>query len=457
MRLPDSLRARVLASVLISVTLVWLVAMVLLYREAQHEVDELLDADLTQVATLLLQVSHHESDNQEDLPELVEHGTEEHAMVFQIFGSDHTLLTRSIGAPATPFMNAALMNTARDGFYERVIGETRWRIVIRTDREYGIRVAVADRLDARRTLASRLGRRLTTPLLVGLPLIALWLAWVIQQALNPIKRIADEVSQRPGEDLSRLPERIGPSEMRPLLHAFNKLLARISATRERERRFTADAAHELRTPLAALRTQAQVAIRARNTDELQTALARILQGVDRSTHLVQQLLTLARLENTLLSPLPIEPGKLLRDAIGHASASAAAKGIDLGLGSAPENDTFIAGQETLLSVALRNLLENAIRYTPAGGRVDVHCQQSGPTISLIVEDSGPGMDAEEQSRACQAFFRGSASEDIAGSGLGLSIVERIAELHGGSLAFAKSTLGGLAVILQLPLRSPPPS
>jgi signal transduction histidine kinase len=235
------------------------------------------------------------------------------------------------------------------------------------------------------------------------------------------------------------------------------LLARISATRERERRFTADAAHELRTPLAALRAQAQVAIRARNTDELQTALASILQGVDRSTHLVEQLLTLARLENLTLPSAPIEIGKLLRDAVGHASASAAAKGIDLGLGSAPENDSLISGQETLLSVALRNLLENAIRYTPAGGRVDLHCQQSGAGIALIVEDSGPGMDAEEQSRACQPFFRGSASENIAGSGLGLSIVARIAQLHGGSLAFAKSTLGGLAVILQLPLHSPPPS
>ncbi len=449
MRLPESLRARVLAGVLVSVALVWLAAMGVLYRETQHEVDELLDADLTQVATLLLQVSHHESGHAEELHEIVEHEPAEHAMVFQVFDANHTLIARSRGAPGNPLIAAN-----ETGFLDRVVENARWRIVSRSDPEHGTRVAVADRLDERRTLARRQGLRLATPLLIGLPLIGLWLAWIIRQAIQPIERLASEVDARPGDDLSHLPERAGPSEIRPLLHAFNRLLARIARARERERRFTADAAHELRTPLAALRAQAQVAARARDPAELQSALASITQGVDRSTHLVEQLLTLARLEETAIDFAPVDPAALLHEAVGQASASAAAKEVDLGLVSAPVESVSIAGRETLLSVALRNLLENAIRYTPPGGRVDVSCRESGQTLVIVVEDSGPGMTPEELDRACQPFYRGQASVGIAGSGLGLSIVERIAQLHHGTLAFGRSALGGLAVSLQLPLRSP---
>jgi two-component system sensor histidine kinase QseC len=444
----ESLRARVLAAVLVGVTLMWLVAVAGLYREARHEVDELLDADLDQVAILLLQVSHREAEHRDELREIIDREPDGHAMVFQVFDAAHTLVARSRGAPASPLVAAD-----EAGFVEREIDHARWRIVARSDREHGVSVAVADRLDARRALAGKLGRRLATPLTLGLPLIALWLAWVLRATIAPVARLARDVDTRRGDDLSPLPERAGPSEIRPLIHAFNRLLARIGSARERERRFTADAAHELRTPLAALRVQAQVATRARDSAELHGALAAITRGIDRSTHLIEQLLMLARLEEPRGDFAPVDPAALVNTVVGEASAAALEKGVDLGVVSAPPPGATVPGQEALLSVALRNLVENAIRYTPAGGRIDVSCETHGDRLVITVADDGPGMDAAEIERACQPFFRGTAAAGTVGSGLGLSIVARIAALHGGELALRRATAGGLAVSLALPLKT----
>ena len=422
----ESLRARVLAAVLVGVTLMWLVAVAGLYREARHEVDELLDADLDQVAILLLQVSHREAEHRDELREIIDREPDGHAMVFQVFDAAHTLVARSRGAPASPLVAAD-----EAGFVEREIDHARWRIVARSDREHGVSVAVADRLDARRALAGQLGRRLATPLTLGLPLIALWLAWVLRVTIAPVARLARDVDTRRGDDLSPLPERAGPSEIRPLIHAFNRLLARIGSARERERRFTADAAHELRTPLAALRAQWEAAQVALDPQARARAQQQVGAGIERLAHLVEQLLQLARAEAVVAARVgalaPIDWPRVVRTALSDCLPLIDACGSEVevdwpehGLAPLP-----LSGSEPLMTTLLRNLIDNALRYAPPRSTVRVRFSDA----TLVVEDSGPGLSADALARLGDRFYR-LPGQAQSGSGLGMSIVRRIAELHG---------------------------
>ena len=235
-----------------------------------------------------------------------------------------------------------------------------------------------------------------------------------------------------------------PEEVSPLVGALNDLFVRLEQAFNSERRFTADAAHELRTPLAALKIQAQVALRAGNETERQVALENVLRGVDRATRLLEQLLTLARVdpETAAASYAPVDLHDLAASAIKDVAQMAHAKHIELSLEAAPT--CLVSGDAAQLALLLRNLLDNAIRYTPEAGRVSVAIQQ-GLGVELQIRDSGPGIPAAERERVLQRFYRipGSGME---GSGLGLSIVQRIVELHGARLALADNAPGpGLLV------------
>ena len=271
---------------------------------------------------------------------------------------------------------------------------------------------------------------LLTPLLFGLPLLGGWIWLATWRGLRPLDAVAAELGRRAPDRLDPVVPDTAPREIRPLLESLNGLFARVDRAMEQERAFTADAAHELRTPLAAIATQAQVATRARDAAERDHALAQLAASARRASHLVEQLLTLARLDPSNRPVMAsVRLDTLAAEVCADHGAAALEKQIALEL-DAPAATTVTAN-EAMLRMLLRNLIDNAVRYTPAGGKVGV-----GVTArTLTVADSGPGIPAEKRPDALRRLHR-LAGQEIEGSGLGLSIVARIADLHGASLELA---------------------
>lgn len=282
----------------------------------------------------------------------------------------------------------------------------------------------------REELAEHFLEALLKPLLYGLPLLAGWIWFATWRGLKPLDELAAELGKRAPEHLDPVTPTAAPREIRPLLDALNALFGRVGLALDNERRFTADAAHELRTPLAAIAAQAQVAARARDAAERDHALAQLSTSARRASHLVEQLLTLARLEPAAgLAMSELRLDTLAAEVCADHGARAVEKNIALEL-AAPA-PVQIIGNDAMLRVLLRNLIDNAVRYTPAGGKVGV-----GVTAHVLtVSDNGPGIPAEQREHALRRLHR-LAGQDIEGSGLGLSIVARIAELHHARIELA---------------------
>jgi two-component system sensor histidine kinase QseC len=288
-------------------------------------------------------------------------------------------------------------------------------------------------------------RSLLVPLGIALPLlaVALWLA--VGMSLRPLRNLGSEVATRDPGNLAPLHLGVPPAEVAPLVDNLNRLFARVRESIEHEKRFTADAAHELRTPIAALRAQAQVALGAASDGERQRALAQVIAGCDRATRLVAQLLTLARLEPAS-ADRPTERCDLVaiaRDVVAESAPAALAKSIDIAL-DAPASAP-VRGNAGLLAVLVRNLVDNAIRYCPAGATVRIVIVDVATGVELRVADNGPGVPPETLARLGERFFRQPGRSEP-GSGLGLSIVRRIAELHDAPVAFGANAEGNGLVV-----------
>lgn len=297
----------------------------------------------------------------------------------------------------------------------------------------------------RQEIAEHFLKALLTPLLFGLPVLGGWLWFATWRGLKPLDEVAAELGRRAPERLDPVAPAAAPREVRPLLEALNALFARVGRAMENERAFTADAAHELRTPLAAITAQAQVAARARDAAERDHALAQLSASARRASHLVEQLLTLARLDPAAGLPMSaLRLDTLAAEVCADHGAAALEKGIALEL-DAPAPVT-VAGNAAMLRVLLRNLVDNAVRYTPPGGKVGVGVTARGLTVS----DSGPGIPAAQRADALRRLHR-LAGQEVEGSGLGLSIVARIAALHRARLELADG-IGrpGLGVRLTFP-------
>jgi signal transduction histidine kinase len=263
--------------------------------------------------------------------------------------------------------------------------------------------------------------------------------------LQPLAAVALEIASRDSDHLVELRPARAPEEVRPLVEAINSLFTRVEQTLESERRFTADAAHELRTPLAALTAQAQVAMQARSAAEREHAMAQLATSLRRATRLVDQILTLARLDPEDRPPTGrVDLGGLAEEVCARHGALALEKDIALELNAEP---VTVPGDSDMLRILLRNLVDNAIRYTPVGGQVTVAVTREG----LSVTDSGPGIPVEERARVFNRFHR-LAGQDIEGSGLGLSIVARIAERHGAAISLDSGADGrGLKISVRFPV------
>ena len=424
-----SLRRRLLGLLLGGVAAAWLATMVFSYIDAHHEVDELFDAQLAQAAqTLLALAGHDEGDDIEYLGDAA-HKYQRRLRV-QIWRGDGKLLMRSKNAPET------VLN-ATDGFSETRGDDGHWRHFSQWNEERSLQVQVSENHHIRDDLIGHIAWRLLFPALFGLPLIGLWVWLATRHGLASLDGIAKQIASRAPQQLQPVTPAAAPEEIRTMLEALNGLFQRVEAALEAERQFTADAAHELRTPLAALQAQLQVALRARDDDERARSLAQLQSGLARASHLVDQMLQLARLdpESGLPNPQPVDLGALAEAVCADLGQLILARNLDFALDAAP--GCSVSGQAEWLRVLIRNLVDNAVRYTPAGGQVRVVVASSDGCCRLRVSDSGPGIPAGERDAVLRRFHRLDQGTQP-GSGLGLAIVARIAELHGAELDLATS-------------------
>lgn len=440
----NSLRLRLVLLLSVMLGVAWMVAAWFSHVEARHEVDKLFDAQLAQSAQVLLGTARHELHERSERHERgdgeipVAHDYEQ-KLAFQIW-DESGLLLRSETAPTSALADAA------PGYRDVTINGQPWRVLTRWDRHHRVMIQVAEPQAGREKLARHIALKMLLPTLLALPVLALLIWFAVGAGLAPLQRLKSEVRQRTAERLEPVAMTDVPDEVIPLVQALNELFARLEYAFEGERRFTADAAHELRTPLAALKTQVQVALRASDNSERQTALDNVLRGVDRATHLLEQLLTLARVDPDVASTVheSVNLRNLVANALAELATLAHSKQVELSLEEGPI--ARVDGDSAQLALLLRNLLDNAVRYTPTGGSVSVAIH-AGDRVTLEILDTGPGIPEEERMRVLERFYRVPGS-DAEGSGLGLSIACRIAELHHARLELGDNPNGqGLRVIV----------
>ena len=457
---PRSLQGRLLALVLVLVTLVWAAAALKTWRDARHELDELLDGHLAQAAALLVvqqtgrwpkgRDARREREDEDDehgspLPDAPTLHRYAPRVAFQVF-HEGRLVTRSAQAPVAPM----LQEQAGDGFSTVAIDGERWRVFSARGAEDDVRVIVGESTGSRDAILGAVIGGTLWPLALALPLLGLAVWWAVRQGTEPLRRLGRQLAARRPDALQPVTLPGAPSEMQPLLDALNGLFARIDQLLQGERRFTADAAHELRTPIAAIRTQAQVAMAESDDGQRRHALAAVMAGCDRATRLVEQLLTLARLEAAGASAKarPVDLVPVVRHVVGEVASAALARGQEIDFDGSGE--CRVAADETLAAVLVRNLVDNAVRYAPAGAAVRVTLGSEADRIRLRVEDGGPGLDDAAMARLGERFFRVLGS-GATGSGLGWSIVRRIADVQSADVRVGRSaTLGGLEVTVTWP-------
>lgn len=434
---PISLRWRLLGGVVSAVALLWLLAMAISYARARHELDELLDAHLAQSASLLIaQVS--EDLDEIELEHLPETDREASRIAIQLWEGDRLRL-HSANAPNAP------LSTRERGFSTTTVDGVSWRVYSARQTDGDLVVQVGEPVRARQHVAGAALEQLAWPLLLALPLIGVGVWLAIGSGLRPLQRIAAQVGAREPLDVSSINDEGVPAEILPLVERLNALFARTGQSIARERRFIADASHELRTPVAAIRAQAQVALHARDARESQHAIARVIEGSDRAARLIDQLLTLSRLDagasSTRQAHTPLAAAA--REVAAELASQAAQRRISLSV-EIPD-DIHAACDPTLLQIVLRNLIGNAIGHGYDGGHVDITAfREQGRTV-LAVTDDGPGIPPEQRSQALERFQR-LAEQEVAGTGLGLAIVQRIAEVVGAQLTLADGIRGrGLQV------------
>ena len=434
-----SLRARLTGALLLAVLAFAALQAAVTYRTARAETEALFDAQMQRIA-LSLSGSLGAGALSDDAPAADTPAARE--MIIQIWRADGVMLYRSPQGRLLPPQTVI-------GFSDTVAGGEPYRIyALRTATQV---VQVAQQTEARGRMAGQLALRAVLPVALLAPVLMLIVWWVVGRAIGPIERVRRQVAARRPDDLAPLPTAGLPAEVRPLVGEMNGLLTRLSAAWDALTHFTADAAHELRSPLAALRLQAQSLQRAPDDATRAIATERLLAGIDRATRLVEQLLALARQEaaGEGAELVSLDLTALARNALADAEPEAARHAIALTL-DAPTAHVVLRADEAALAVLLRNLLGNALRHTPPGGQVRVGVREEASVIDLTVEDSGPGIAPDERARVVDRFYRVPGTPGH-GSGLGLAIVRAIAERHGAALTLdASPTLGGLRVMLRWP-------
>jgi two-component system sensor histidine kinase QseC len=461
----SSIRRRLLLALLPAVALIWLLVSAMEIYEVRHELEETHDAQLVRVAEVLatLVEANIGAAGETSLGRwetllrrlLVERGwvidmsphsrrsldEVENLAVFQVWSAGGDLVARSATAPQRR------LGDGRSGFADVVVDGHRWRTFTLHNERHEVTVIAADADRVRDEAVMSVLGALSLPFVVGLPLVA-GLVWIaVGQGLKPLTALSGQIARRSEDNLEAIDGASVPVELRTVVESLNRLLSRLLHALERERRFTADASHELRTPLAAIRTQAQVALRSRRDGERRHALEQVVAGVDRTSHLVDQLLALARCDSDDAGA--DEVGTDLGDVAARVVADYAARHGPVTLRVDGTGPAVVCAGAGTLELLVRNLVDNAVRYSPPASPVEVTVNGGARETVLSVSDHGPGIGSDECERVFERFYRGRDVE-ATGSGLGLSIVRRVADAHHASVELVNRPSGGLDVRVRFP-------
>lgn len=430
----NSIRGRLLLWQISALLLTGILASVVTYLLAWDGFNRIRDFGLEQIA---YSVVRHGVEYEDDEEVRNDRGQ----FISQIWASDGRLLNSSIDDIGPPLQKPGLHIVNWD--------QTEWRVYAL--KEGGLTIQVASNMANRVRKFANIVPWLFIPLGLLVVVLGLLIRAAVARALAPLERVRGEIVQRGAPRLQALDSAGLPSEVAPLVDALNGLLTRLNGAMAGQRRFIADAAHELRSPLTAIRLQSQLASRAPDAATREHALAQLAAGVDRAAHLVEQLLNMARLEpdarHVQFEPLALDA--LIKACVADFSALADARGIDLGVGECVP--LTLMGESESLRMLLRNLIDNALRYCAPGARVDVELRADAELALLTVSDTGPGIPPEARERVFERFQR-LAGAEVPGSGLGLAIARQVAVMHGGEIRLAEATGGGLRVEVRLPLR-----
>ncbi len=438
-----SLRRRLFLLLISATAAIWICAVGWIYFANRAELEHVLDTRLQEAARMVhSMVASSNLETGHAAAAMAADFTYSRQLSCQVWSLSGRLLARSGGAPEGSLAEEA------EGFSDRLINGEAWRVYTVVDPVHGVRVAVGDRIGLRTRLVRDLIVGLVGPALLTVPLLGL-LIWVsLGRGLAPLRRIAGEIAARNGDDVSPVAGKDAPDEVRPLVEALNGLFAKVETARRHEKEMTAFAAHELRTPLAGLKTQAQVALAAKEEQVRDGALRQIIASVDRASRLVRQLLALARLE-----ALPevehdgreLNLGSLVREVAASLSLR---REIAVQVDGSLDGLTVRMDRDSLYLV-IRNLHENAVEHVSPPGHVAWSALPHG--AGVVIEDDGPGIPEDELAEVTRRFFRGRFRSG-AGSGLGLAIADLAARRLGAQLAFSnRADAPGLRVEVRFPM------
>ncbi|MGR8930551.1 MAG: ATP-binding protein [Gammaproteobacteria bacterium] len=447
---PRSLKRQLLFFLLSSLLLVWGATVYISYQQTREETTQLFDADLAQsarvvhsfVENLLQQRRLNKLWDQDKSPDLfympiIGHKYER-KIAFQLRSVKEGVVLRSESAPEFA------LSLTRNGFSKTMIDGQLWHVFSISTENGDYVIHTGQRDDIRRSLVESLASQQLMAMLLALPVLTLVILFIVNRTLRPVNQLRKELASREAGYLQPLTLDNLPEEALPIVRQINALFELLEQAFTNERNFTSDASHELKTPLAGLMTQLQVAQKAKDEGMRNQALQKCQQAVMRMTHMVQQLLTLSRVQhhNVQLSKQRVDVHQTLISVISDIEFSAHEKKIEIEL-NGDENLAIYANRQ-LLMILFRNVLDNAIKYTPEGGLVSVALGQDKQQVWISIDDSGPGVADDDYERITQRFYRCVDTAQLAeGSGLGLSIVQRIMRLHDADITFSKSALGGL--------------
>ena len=428
--LKQSLQVRISIALILMFLPLSIIAGAFSYYQTYHEAEELQDDLLRQTAAYI-------NPKTTDYTQI---GSENHILI-QTFGQEDTV---------------PLSNTLGEGFHTIKGGvdddddddDDEYRAYIHQTPQG--KIAVLQETEYRDDLAATAAYQSVLPLLIALPLMILLTVWITYRAMRPLKTLSASLGQRRSDDLSPLGGEGVPSEIQGFVTAINQLLQRTGENIRRQQRFIADAAHELRSPLTALSLQAERLTKLPQSDEAREQTRLILQSIQRNRHRLEQLLTHARAQGseTQRNLTDISLQAQFRRVLQELMPLALNKQQDIGV--AVENDIRIRADDTEIYTLIKTFTDNAIRYTPAGGRIDIGFSETPTTLTIWVEDDGPGIPAAERSRVTDAFYRILGTEQQ-GTGLGLSIADAIAKRYGGKLILADSRNFAHGLLIQAEL------
>jgi len=438
-----SLKLRLTLLFLVLSLTAWFAASLVAWQQTSEKLDKLFDTQQMLFAKRLLTMDLDEiraPERMREVPKKAKHGhLDDDALAFAIYTPDGKMvLNDGENGREIPY------HYRREGFDNGQLNDDNddWRFLWLTAPDGKYRVVVGQEREYRQEMALDVVRSQFTPWLVALPVMLLVLIVLLSRELWPLKKLAQTLRARSPDATDQLPTHGVPAEVSPLVEALNQLFARTGEMMARERRFTSDAAHELRSPLTALKVQTDVAQLSLDDPQAQAkALNQLHAGIDRASRLVEQLLTLSRLDSleNLDDVEPLKLADLLQSAVMDIYHPAQQAGIEIRL-HIHDPQVTRTGQQLLLSLLVRNLLDNAVRYSPRGSVVEVTLD----THSFTVRDTGPGIAPEALARIGERFYR-PPGQDQTGSGLGLSIVKRIATLHRMQVSLRNGQDGGFEV------------